>query len=85
MTVSDLHTFIAGGGHVGEDLQKYISLTFAPGDCLASDAEGRFVFIEYPALRGNDGEYLGIIEVTQDITELRGLKGDQRLLSYSTK
>ena len=46
---------------------------------------GRFVYIEYTALRGNDGEYLGVMEVTQDITDLRKLEGDQRLLSYGTK
>lgn len=46
---------------------------------------GRFVYIEYTALRGNDNEYLGVMEVTQDITDLKQLEGDQRLLSYSTK
>jgi DUF438 domain-containing protein len=46
---------------------------------------GRFIYIEYTALRGNDGEYLGVMEVTQDITDLRKLEGDQRLLSYGTK
>lgn len=46
---------------------------------------GQFVYIEYTALRGTDNEYLGIMEVTQNITELRSLEGDQRLLSYSTK
>lgn len=50
-----------------------------------SNFMGRFVFIEYTALRGKDNEYLGVIEVTQDITELRKLEGDQRLLSYSRK
>ncbi|MDH6304000.1 uncharacterized protein YbjT (DUF2867 family) [Parabacteroides sp. PF5-5] len=42
-------------------------------------------YIEYTALRSPDNEYLGIIEVTQDITNLRELKDDQRLLSYSSK
>lgn len=50
-----------------------------------SNFMGRFVYIEYTALRGKDGEYLGVIEVTQDITELRSLEGDQRLLSYTSK
>ncbi|WP_165021075.1 DUF438 domain-containing protein [Dysgonomonas sp. ZJ279] len=48
-----------------------------------SSFKGRFVYIEYTALRGRDDEYLGVIEVTQDITELRQLEGDQRLLSYA--
>lgn len=46
---------------------------------------GQFVYIEYTALRGTDNEYIGVMEVTQNITELRSLVGDQRLLSYSTK
>lgn len=50
-----------------------------------SGFKGRFAYIEYTALRANDGEYLGVMEVTQDITDLRALEGDQRLLSYSAK
>lgn len=48
-----------------------------------SNFKGRFVYIEYTALRGKNNEYLGVIETTQDITTLRQLEGDQRLLSYS--
>lgn len=43
----------------------------------------RFIYIEYSAVRSPEGEYLGVVEVTQDITEMRKLEGDQRLLSYS--
>lgn len=45
--------------------------------------KGRFIYIEYFALRDKDGQYLGTIEFTQDLTELRNLTGEQRLLSYS--
>lgn len=44
--------------------------------------KGRFIHIEYFALRGENGEYLGTLEVSQDLTELRQLQGEQRLLSY---
>lgn len=50
-----------------------------------SNFKGLFAYIEYTALRSKEGEYLGVMEVTQDITELRKLEGDQRLLSYSEK
>lgn len=50
-----------------------------------SNFMGRFVYIDYTALRGKDGEYLGVIEVTQDVSEFRKLEGDQRLLSYTKK
>lgn len=42
----------------------------------------RFIYIEYFAVRGKDGEYLGTVEFTQDLTKLRQLQGEQRLLSY---
>ena len=42
----------------------------------------RFIYIEYSAVRSPEGEYLGVVEITQDITEMRKLEGDQRLLSY---
>jgi DUF438 domain-containing protein len=43
---------------------------------------GRFVHIEYRALRAADGGYLGCLEVTQDLTERRALDGERRLLSW---
>jgi len=42
--------------------------------------ERHFVMIEFFALRGDSGEYLGCMEVTQDIEEKRGLQGERRLL-----
>lgn len=44
---------------------------------------GRFVHIEYVALRDESGDYLGTIEVTQDLTEKRKIEGERRLLNYS--
>lgn len=46
---------------------------------------GRFIYIEYIALRDKEGQYLGTIEFTQDLTKLRALEGEQRLLSYESK
>ncbi len=43
---------------------------------------GRFIYIEYFAMRGEKGEYIGTLEFTQDLTKLRKLEGEQRLLSY---
>jgi DUF438 domain-containing protein len=47
--------------------------------------QGRFIYIEYFAMRGKNGEYLGTVEYTQDLTHLRKLEGEQRLLSYTKK
>jgi DUF438 domain-containing protein len=41
----------------------------------------RFVHIRYFAMRGEDGEFLGTLEVTQDISPLRALEGERRLLA----
>jgi uncharacterized protein len=38
--------------------------------------KGCFISIEYLALRNEKNEYLGTLEVVQDITELRTLEGD---------
>lgn len=41
---------------------------------------GRFVHIRYLAVRDAAGEFLGVLEVTQDIAPLRALAGERRLL-----
>ncbi len=45
----------------------------------------RFIVIEYFALRSEAGEYLGTLEVSQDLTDKRRLEGEQRLLQYIRK
>jgi hypothetical protein len=45
---------------------------------------GRFIYIQYFALRDQDGNYLGTLEVSQDLTELRKLEGEQRILNYQS-
>jgi PAS domain S-box-containing protein len=44
---------------------------------------GKFVHIEYVAVRDGEGKYLGTLEISQDLTAKRKLQGEQRLLSYS--
>jgi len=41
----------------------------------------RFVHIRYFAVRDDEGEFLGTLEVTQDIAPLRDLEGERRLLA----
>ena len=45
---------------------------------------GKFIYIEYFALRDENGEFLGSLEVSQDLTEKRALEGEQRILSYQS-
>ncbi|MEN8226619.1 MAG: DUF438 domain-containing protein [Bacteroidota bacterium] len=49
------------------------------------EMKGMFVHIEYYALRDEYNKYLGTLEVVQDITDLRKMEGEQRLVSYSKK
>lgn len=44
--------------------------------------KGMFIHIRYFALRDADGNYKGTIEVSQDATEIRALKGERRLLDW---
>ncbi|MFC1637564.1 PAS domain-containing protein [Candidatus Margulisiibacteriota bacterium] len=44
------------------------------------EMKGQKVMIEYYALRGQDGQYLGCLEASQDITEIQKLEGEKRLL-----
>ncbi len=46
------------------------------------DFKGRFAHVRYFAVRGQKGEYLGTLEVTQDLTRERTLTGERRLLQY---
>lgn len=41
-----------------------------------------FVYIQYFAVRDNAGNYKGVLEITQNATTVRGLKGQQRLLDW---
>jgi len=46
------------------------------------DLKGRKVYIRYFAVRDKTGRYLGTLEVTQDITEIKKIEGERRLLEY---
>ncbi len=43
---------------------------------------GRLIYIRYLPVRGKEGKYLGTIEVTQDITNVRRIAGEKRLLDW---
>ncbi len=43
---------------------------------------GKLIYICYYAVRDSQGAYLGTLEVTQDLSEVRSLEGERRLLAY---
>jgi hypothetical protein len=42
--------------------------------------QGQFIHIRYFAIRDAEGEYQGTLEVSQDVTHIRALEGERRLL-----
>ena len=46
------------------------------------DLRGRKVYIRYFAVWDKAGRYLGTLEVTQDITGIKQIEGEKRLLEY---
>jgi len=46
------------------------------------EIKGRFIHIRYFAMRDKEGRYRGTLEVSQDVTEIRKLRGERRLLDW---
>lgn len=44
--------------------------------------KGKTILIQYFALRNPEGEYKGVLEASQDITGIRNLEGERRLLQF---
>jgi hypothetical protein len=43
---------------------------------------GKFIHIAYYAVRNSNKEYLGTLEVSQELDEYRNLTGERRILQY---
>jgi PAS domain S-box-containing protein len=44
--------------------------------------KGEFILIQYFAVRDEDGNYKGVVEVSQEITEIQNIQGEKRLLDW---
>jgi len=44
------------------------------------DLKGRKIYIRYFPVKDKAGNYIGILEVSQDITDIQKIKGEKRLL-----
>ncbi len=68
------------------DTVKRILESFAAGDKDVAEfwieIQGRFIHIRYFAVRDASGTYEGCLEVSQDVTHIRGLEGQRRLLDW---
>jgi DUF438 domain-containing protein len=45
---------------------------------------GEFILIRYYAVRDKDGRYRGTLEVSQEVTDIRKLEGENRLLDWDS-
>lgn len=45
---------------------------------------GKFIHIRYFAMRDGEGRYKGCLEVSQDVTGIRALQGQKRLLDWES-
>ncbi|OGD53153.1 hypothetical protein A3K80_04445 [Candidatus Bathyarchaeota archaeon RBG_13_38_9] len=66
------------------DIVKDIVTSFKEGKRDSVDfwinLNEKLVYIRYYAIRNSEGNYLGTLEVTQDITDVKKLEGEKRLL-----
>lgn len=46
------------------------------------DHKGRKIYIRYFAVKDEDGKYMGTLEVGQDITDIKKIEGEKRILEY---
>jgi hypothetical protein len=44
--------------------------------------EGKFVYIQYYAVRDEQGNYKGVLEITYEAIRFRSLEGEKRLLDW---
>lgn len=44
--------------------------------------KGRQIYIRYFPVQDKDGKYLGTLEVSQDITDIKKIEGEKRLLDW---
>ena len=68
--------------HVVEQIVE----SFRNGDKNQADfwikMRGEFILIQYFAVRDAQGDYRGVIEVSQEVSEIKALEGEKRLLDW---
>ena len=74
--------------HPQKSLHKVLQILEAFKDGKKDAAEfwinlkGRQIYIRYFPVRDKDGKYLGTLEVSQDITGIKKIEGEKRLLDW---
>ncbi|MDO5089867.1 MAG: PAS domain-containing protein, partial [Leptotrichiaceae bacterium] len=48
------------------------------------EMNGKFIYINYVAVRNEKGEFKGVLEMMQDVTKIRSLTGNRKLLTWES-
>lgn len=67
--------------HVVEKLVEDFKAGIKDQEDFWIQARDKFILIRYFAVRNSENEYLGVLEVTQDIKPIQEITGEKRLLS----
>jgi DUF438 domain-containing protein len=72
--------------HESVDVVNKIVASFKSGEKSEAtfwiNIKGKFILIRYFAVHDVEGNYKGVLEVSQDVTEIRKLEGERRLLDW---
>lgn len=66
--------------HVVDELLKAFKSGEKDSEPFWIQMKARFILIQYFALRDENGTYKGCIEVSQDLTDIKNLEGEKRLM-----
>jgi uncharacterized protein len=67
--------------HVVEELLRDFKSGAKDVEDFWIPVKDKFVYIRYFAVRDEDGTYMGTLEFTQNVAEIRALEGEKRILS----
>lgn len=72
--------------HESVHIVEKIVAAFKKGEKKQADfwiqMKGEFILIQYFAIHDQDGKYKGVMEVSQEVSEIRALEGERKLLNW---
>lgn len=68
--------------HIVEEIIRHFKANLKDEAKFWINYQDRFIVITYYAIRNHQGVYKGVLEVSQDCTEIKKLEGEQRLLQW---
>ncbi|MEG6584471.1 DUF438 domain-containing protein [Dendrosporobacter sp. 1207_IL3150] len=66
--------------HVVEKLAQDLKSGKKDSEAFWIKMGGKYVYIQYFAVRDSEGEFMGVLEVTQDIKPLQEISGEKRIM-----